>query len=212
MKIKLFSDMVCPWCYVGKLRLDEAIKKSGMEDVDVEFKAFQLHPTSPADHSMPIREFINMTYGPGAAGNPAMQAQIQSGGKSVGVDFNYDIMRSCNTKKSHRLCKWAAKYGKMQELTIAVMDGYFTKGKELNDNATLLEMVKNVGLDVKEAEEVLNSDQYLDEVDQDLEEARKLGISSVPFFIFDDKYAVSGAQPVEVFMQALNEAAKAEAV
>lgn len=210
MKIKLFSDMVCPWCYVGKLRLDEAIKKAGMTDVDVEFKAFQLHPTSPADYSMPIREFIRMAYGPGAAGNPVMQEQIQSAGKSVGVNFNYDIMRSCNTKKAHRLCKWAAKYGKGAELTIEVMDGYFTKGKELNHNEDLLAMVKAVGLDVKEAEEVLNSDQFLKEVDDDLAEARKFGISSVPFFIFDDKFAVSGAQPVEVFVQALQETAKAE--
>ncbi|HJJ64562.1 MAG TPA: DsbA family oxidoreductase [Methanocorpusculum sp.] len=124
-------------------------------------------------------------------------------GKSVGLDFNYDIMRSCNTKKAQRLCKWAGTYGKLNEMTIAVMDGYFTKGKELNHNEDLLEMVKNVGLDVQEAEKVLNSDKYLEEVDTDIREARMFGIQSVPFFIFENRLAVSGAQPVEVFMQAL---------
>lgn len=211
MKVKIFSDMVCPFCYVGKLRLDEAIRRSGLTDVEVEMKAFQLHPTSPADRSMPIYDFIRIAYGPGAVGNPEMRAQIIASGKSVGVDFNYDIMRSCNTKKSHRLCKWAAQYGKQSELTMAVMDGYFTKGKELNSNADLLEMVRNVGLDEKEAEGVLNSDAYLQEVDADLKEARMLGIDAVPFFIFDDKYAVSGAQPVELFEQALQKTVEASA-
>ena len=147
--------------------------------------------------------FIRQAYGPGAVGNPAMRAQVLGAGKSVGLDFNYDIMRSCNTKKAHRLCKWAGTYGKLNEMTIAVMDGYFTKGKELNHNEDLLEMVKNVGLDVQEAEKILNSDQYLEEVDADIREARMYGIQSVPFFIFENRLAVSGAQPVEVFMQAL---------
>ena len=99
--------------------------------------------------------------------------------------------------------KWAGTYGKLNEMTIAVMDGYFTKGKELNHNEDLLEMVKNVGLNVQEAEKILNSDQYLEEVDADIREARMYGIQSVPFFIFENRLAVSGAQPVEVFMQAL---------
>ena len=124
--------MVCPYCYVGKLRLDQAIERLGMTDVEVEFKAFHLHPTSPSEYSMPIYDFIRQAYGPGAVGNPAMRAQVLGAGKSVGLDFNYDIMRSCNTKKVHRLCKWAGTYGKLNEMTIAVMDGYFTKGKELN--------------------------------------------------------------------------------
>ena len=197
--------MVCPYCYVGKLRLDQAIVQSGCLDVNVEFKAFQLHPTSPADSSMPIYDFIRMTYGPDAVGNPEMRAQVLGAGKSVGLDFNYDIMRSCNTKKAHRLCKWAGKYGKLNELTLAVMNGYFTKGKELNHNEDLLEMVNSVGLDVHEAEEVLCSNQYLREVDADILEAQKIGIYSVPFFIFEDRIAVSGAQPVDVFVRALQE-------
>ena len=139
MKIKLFSDMVCPYCYVGKLRLEQAIERLELTDVEVEFKAFQLHPTSPADYSMPIYDFIRQTYGPGAVGNPVMKGQVMGAGKSVGLDFNYDIMRSCNTKKAHRLCKWAGTYGKMTEMTLAVMNGYFTKGKELNHNEDLLE-------------------------------------------------------------------------
>ena len=106
MKIKLFSDMVCPYCYVGKLRLDQAIEKLGLTDVDVKFKAFQLHPTSPADHSMPIYDFIRQAYGPGAVGNPVMRQQVLGAGKSVGLDFNYDIMRSCNTKKLTGCASW----------------------------------------------------------------------------------------------------------
>ena len=93
-------------------------------------------------------------------------------------------------------------------MTIAVMDGYFTKGKELNHNEDLLEMVQHVGLDVQEAEKILNSDQYLEEVDADIREAQMYGIHSIPFFIFEDRLAVSGAQSVEVFMQALQEAQK----
>lgn len=208
MKIKIFLDMVCPYCYVGKLRLDQAIERLGLNDVEVEFKAFQLHPTSPADYSMPIYDFIRKTYGPGAVGNPAMREQVLGAGKSVGLDFNYDIMRSCNTKKAHRLCKCAGTYGKLNEMTIAVMDGYFTKGKELNHNEDLLEMVKNVGLDVQEAEKILNSNQYLKEVDSDIHEAQLYNIHSVPFFIFEDRLAVSGAQSVEVFVQALQETQK----
>lgn len=203
--------MVCPYCYVGKLRLDQAIERLELTDAEVEFKAFQLHPSSPADYSMPIYDFIRQAYGPGAVGNPVLKEQVMGAGKSVGLDFNYDIMRSCNTKKAHRLCKWAGTYGKMSEMTIAVMNGYFIKGKELNHNENLLEMVKNVGLDVEEAEVVLNSDQFLKEVDTDIREAQKYGIQSIPFFIFNDRLAVSGAQPVEVFMQALQEAQKLQA-
>nr|AWI66806.1 DSBA protein [Anaeromyces contortus] len=117
-------------------------------------------------------------------------------------------MRSCNTKKAHRLCKWAGTYGKQNEMTIAVMDGYFTKGKELNHNEDLLEMVKNVGLNVQEAKEVLNSDRYLKEVDMDIHEAHMYGIQSVPFFIFEGRPPISGAQSVEIFMQALQEPQK----
>ena len=137
-----------------------------------------------------------------------MRQQVLGAGKSVGLNFNYDIMRSCNTKKAHRLCKWAGTYGKLNEMTIAVMDGYFTKGKELNHNEDLLEMVQHVGLDVQEAEKILSSDQYLKEVDADIREAQMYGIHSIPFFIFEDRLAVSGAQSVEVFMQALQEAQK----
>ena len=122
--------------------------------------------------------------------------------------MQFDVAVTKRRQKAHRLCKWAGTYGKLNEMTIAVMDGYFTKGKELNHNADLLEMVKQVGLDVQEAENVLNSDQYLKEVDDDIREAQMYGVHSVPFFIFEDRLAVSDAQSAEVFMQALQEAQK----
>lgn len=209
MKIEIFSDMVCPYCYIGKLRLNRAIEKTGFTNVNIRFRAFQLHPDSPSDRTLPVYDFFNIAYGPATlAERREILRPIIATGKSEGLDFNYDIMQSCNTQKAHRISKWAGKYGKQTEMVITIMDGYFTKGKKLNEDEVLLEMAAGLSLNIQEAKTILQSDQYLEDVKADIHEAHRLGISGVPYFIFDNKYAVSGAQPIEVFIKALHDTAK----
>jgi Predicted dithiol-disulfide isomerase involved in polyketide biosynthesis len=203
MKIEIYSDMVCPFCYIGEVKLNQAIAMAGISGVETEFKAFQLYQSAPADTTMHINEFFKLIYGDLPVDMSQALEHVRAAGRNVGLSFNYDIMQSCNTLKAHRLSKWAKTYGKQTEMILAIMDGFFTKGKKLNENGDLLEMVRALGLDASEAETVLNSDRFLEDVKRDLDEASRLDITSVPHFIIDGKYAVSGAQPAEVFVNAM---------
>lgn len=142
--VEVWSDFVCPYCYIGKRRLEAAIEASGLP-VTVVHRAFQLHPQAPSDRTMPIREFWPLVYG--ASADDSVLPAIVAAGRDLGLDLNYDIMQSCNTRTAHRLTKWAGANGRETELVEAMFEGYFSHGARLNASEDLARIAVRAGLD-----------------------------------------------------------------
>lgn len=211
MKVEIWSDFACPFCYIGKRRFEEAAAQFDGK-VEVEFHSYELDPNAPAKsdeniHSMLARKY-GMTLENAKAANDRMAAQA----KEAGLDYHMDTIVLANTHDAHRLSHFAKEHGKMNEFTERVLKAYFTESKHIADPGLLAGWAEEVGLNKQEAADVLQSGKYSDRVRADQEEARDIGIEGVPFFVFNDKYAVSGAQSVEAFMQVLDQVAADEEV
>ncbi|MFD1775675.1 DsbA family oxidoreductase [Paenibacillus rhizophilus] len=205
MKIEVWSDYVCPFCYIGKRRLEHALSQFPDRDkVEVEFRSFQLDPEA-GPTSKSIHELLAAKYGITAEQAKTMNAQVADQALGVGLDFKFDTMIHANTYDSHRLAQYAKSKGLEAELTERLMQGYFTDGLNLGDSETLAALAAEAGLDKEEAVTVLNSDAYADEVKADISAAQRLGVTGVPFFVFNNKYAISGAQPGPVFSEVLDQ-------
>lgn len=194
-----------PFCYIGKRRLEHALSQFSEHDkVEVEFRSFQLDPeASPSSKS--IHELLAAKYGITVEQAKTMNAQVADQALGVGLDFRFDTMIRANTFDSHRLAQYAKSKGLEAELTERLMHGYFTEGLNLGDREALASLAAEAGLDKEEAVTVLNSDTYTDEVNTDIAASRRLGITGVPFFVFNGKYAISGAQPGPVFSEVLDQ-------
>ena len=211
MKIEVWSDYVCPFCYIGKRLLEQSLEKTGYkEQAEVVFKAYELDPTAPKVSTESIAEMLARKYGTTVEAAKQMNQQVGERAKEVGLNYNFDAMKPANTFDAHRLAKFAETHGKEAELSELLLHSYFIDGKELGRHEVLLELTDSVGLDRAEAEKVLKSDQYADEVRKDVNEAMQIGVRGVPFFVLNDKYAISGAQPAEVFENALRQVAEEE--
>ena len=205
MKIELWSDFACPFCYIGKTRFENALAKFPHKDeVEVIYKAYLLNPNAPKV----------MTTGPVAAFAKGHRMSEENtvkkfemfidAAKSVGLEYNYDIIQMTNSYDAHRIAKWARKYNKEHEVTARFMKAYFTEGINLANADALVKMIDELGLDGKEAKEVLKSKQFSDVVDAEIKEGREVGVRGVPFFVLNRKYGVSGAQGEEYFTEVLN--------
>ncbi len=204
IKIELWSDFACPFCYIGKTRFENALNKFEHKDqVQVIYKAYQLNPNAPkemqGDAATAFASSHNMTK---------EQAKdrfdmFTKNAKTVGLEYNYDIIQMTNTFDAHRIAKYAYTVGKEAEVTARFMKAYFSEGLNLADPVTLLQLALEVGLDEKEVRAVLESDQYANNVKAQITEARLVGVQGVPFFVLDRKYGVSGAQEEEYFLQVL---------
>ena len=211
MKIEVWSDYVCPFCYIGKRLLEQSLEKTGYkEQAEVVFKAYELDPNAPKVSTEAIAESLARKYGTTVEAAKQMNQQVGERAKEVGLNYNFDTMKPANTFDAHRLAKFAEQQGKEAELSELLLQSYFIDGKELGRHEVLLELTDRVGLDRAEAEKVLKSDQYADEVRKDVNEAMQIGVRGVPFFVLNDKYAISGAQPAEVFENALRQVAEEE--
>ncbi|WP_134767300.1 DsbA family oxidoreductase [Nocardioides sp. 1609] len=209
MLIEIWSDVVCPWCYIGKRRLEEALAGFEHRDrVDVEWRSFQLDPSAPAGADGPterVAEMIGRKYGGGADAGQQMIAQVAGVAAEVGLDFGRHAEGlHLNTRDAHRLLHAAGPL--RAELKEAFLHAYFVEARNLADPAVLTEIATGVGVDADDVRAVLSSDRYDDEVEADVREAAGLGATGVPFFVVDRRYGVSGAQPVEVFTQLLERA------
>ncbi|AHV96230.1 DsbA family oxidoreductase [Paenibacillus sabinae] len=205
MKIEVWSDYVCPFCYIGKRRLEHALSQFPEQDkVEVEFRSFQLDPDA-GPTSKSIHELLAAKYGMTVEQAKTMNAQVADQAMGVGLDFRFDTMIHANTYDSHRLAHFAKTKGLEAGLTERLMKGYFTDGLNLGDRETLAALAAEAGLDKEEATNVLNSDAYAEEVKADIEAAQRLGVTGVPFFVFNNKYAISGAQPGPVFSEVLDQ-------
>jgi len=205
MKIEIWSDFVCPFCYIGKRKLEEALAVfTDKERVELEFKSFQLDPNAPLYTGQNFYESMAKKFG-SVEQSKQMTAGITEQAKLVGLDFRFDTMKPTNTFDAHRLTKFAAEKRKGAVLSEKLLYANFTDSKDIGSIETLLEIAEEAGLDKNDVLAVLQDEQaYKKEVYADIEEARQFGITGVPYFIFNRKYAISGAQPTEAFTQALN--------
>lgn len=209
MKIEIWSDVMCPFCYIGKHNFEQALEKLPFRnEIEVEWKSFQLDPTLDAAQPQNTVQYFKEKKGFPEAQASQMISQVAQSGKAAGIDFNFEKALIINTFTAHKLLHLAKKYGKSDEMEEALFKAHFTDGKNVGDIEELVSLAGNAGIDKDEAREVLTSDQFDHDINQDIQEARNNGISSVPFFVLNGKYAVSGAQPSEVFADALQQTYK----
>lgn len=207
MHIEVWSDIACPFCFIGKRRLESALARFAHRDaVHVHWRSFQLQPDLITDSSRRLNEFLATSKGLSLPQVEQMQAHVRAMGAHENIAFAMDRVVVANTFTAHRLLQWAQSEGRGDAMKDRLMRAYFTEGANVDDRATLQALATEVGLDAARAADVLDSDAYSDDVRRDVAEARQLGISGVPFFVLDQKYAISGAQPADVFDQALAQA------
>ncbi|WP_343232762.1 DsbA family oxidoreductase [Verrucosispora sp. SN26_14.1] len=208
MEIDIYADVVCPWCWIGLRRLEEALASYDGE-VTVRHRPFQLDP-SPVTAPVPLLDALAAKFG-GPEQAQQMAAQVTEIGASVGLELNFSRAIAANTFEAHRLIDWASERGRGTETVNALHKAHFTDGVDIGDRAALAEIATGVGLDGAEARRFLDSDEGVPALDEELTEARQLGITSVPTFVFAGKYAVSGAQDPATLLAALSEVAEREA-
>jgi predicted DsbA family dithiol-disulfide isomerase len=207
MDVEIWSDVVCPWCYIGKRRFEEALGGFDHRDeVAVTYRSFQLDPSAPATSEGDPVDRLAAKYGMSRAQAEAAQARVTANAATVGLDFHLDKARSGNTFDAHRLIHYANSVGKQAAVKERLMAAYFVEGKPIGDRDVLLRLAVDEGLDKTAVRAVLDSDAYASDVRHDELEARQLGINGVPFFVLDRAYGVSGAQGAETLRAALQEA------
>ncbi|MET3695865.1 protein disulfide-isomerase [Bacillus oleivorans] len=204
MKIEVWSDFACPFCYIGKRRLEEALEQFPERDqVEVEFRSFELDPNAPKNSDDSLHEMLAKKYGTSVEQAKAMNNNVSEMANTVGLTYNLDQAVPTNTFTAHRLAQYAKTQGKEKEMVERLFKAYFTEGKHLSDHNTLLQLAAEVGLKLEDVKAVLESDEFTNEVHSNEIEAQQLGVTGVPFFVINRKYGISGAQPLEVFTQTL---------
>ena len=205
MIIDVWSDVVCPWCFIGKRRLEKAIAQlPDPSVVEVRHRAFQLQPD--ITETVPTSDYLALKYRIPASQVEAMQANVCSIADGEGLCYDLSGTLSGNTTDAHRLLLWAAELGAQDQLLEQFYTSYFEKSEPVFSHQDLLEIVERTDLSVDEAKKVLESDRYRDQVQSDMAQAHQLGANGVPFFVFDMKYGISGAQPQEHFDETLKQA------
>lgn len=208
VSVEVWSDVACPWCYLGKRRLEKAIEASGL-DVDVRYRSFQLDPTIPHGQHLPHAELMAKKFGASDAQIEQMNQRLIDLGAAEGLDYRFDLYMQANTRDAHRLLHFAHARGRGVQLKDRLLRAQFTEGALVDDVDTLVALAAEVGLDEGDARAVLTSDAYDADVQADIDEAKALGANGVPFFVFDRRFAVSGAQSLEVFEEALRQSSEA---
>jgi predicted DsbA family dithiol-disulfide isomerase len=207
VKIEVWSDVVCPWCYIGKRRLQKALAQfDGAGDVEVSWRSFQLDPSQRRGDNQPTTEMLSGKYGVPAAQAQAMQDRVTALAAEEGLAYHLDRSLTANTFDAHRLTHFAATRDLADGIHERLFRAALVEGEAVDDTETLVRIGTEVGLPADEVRKVLDSDAYADEVRDDIREARALGANGVPFFVFDRTYGISGAQPLEVFVATLEKA------
>lgn len=207
MRIEIWADVVCPWCYIGKRRLETAI--AGFEhgdEVEVVYRSYELDPFAPEVGTESTLTVLGRKFGADEAGTRAMMARADEVAAAEGLTFAHADALHARTLTAHRLLHLAKADGRQHELMEQVLAAYFTRGESLGDHDVLRKAAAEAGLDAGRVDEVLASDEYRDDVMADVAQARAYGSSGVPFFVIDGRFGISGAQPTELFEQALEQA------
>ncbi|WP_019385835.1 DsbA family oxidoreductase [Acinetobacter venetianus] len=206
MRVDIWSDVVCPFCYIGKKRLEHVAEEAGIE-LEIHWHSFELDPNAPAKHDTSNTERLAKKYGRSYAEMEEMERNVAAMAASEGIDFQWQKANSGNSFNAHRMIHLAQSKGLGNEAKEAFFHAYMTEGLAIGEREVVEEIASRIGLDNAEVEYVLDSDELADFVRHDEKIAHEqLKVTGVPFFVFDQKLALSGAQPREVFLQALQQA------
>lgn len=209
MKIEIFSDFTCPFCYIGKRELERAIDLAGYTgQVEIEYKAFQIAPDTPRKNAPMLYEGMVEKFDSTLEEVKEMTKNIAMRAAEVRLHYNFEEMKTAHTGKAHRLAKWVRQFDKESVYTEALMSGYFLEGEDVNDSKYLLTVIEALDLDVNLANEIIASNAYSEDLDKDRYDAQQLGVQSVPFFVFENRYGIKGAELNEVFVRTLHQAAE----
>ena len=205
MHIEIFSDVVCPWCYIGKRRLDAILDSPAGEGLSVTWRPYQLYPQIP-EEGIPRQTFMAARFGDGAQASEIYQ-RIRAEAEQEGLELDFEGIRMApNTLRAHRLLSWAENSGRQHELAEALFRSYFREGRDVGDPEVLAAVAGEAGLDPDAAAAMLVSQDEVDKVRQELSLAEAVGVTGVPFFVMAGKFAIPGAQPREVMAQLIERA------
>jgi predicted DsbA family dithiol-disulfide isomerase len=208
LKVEIWSDVVCPWCYIGKRRFEAGASAAGVP-IDVTWRSFQLDPSAPHEATDDVATHLGRKYGGGRANGLAMNARVTEVAAAEGLDYHLDQALYTNTTDAHRLLHLAHAEGgpgAQDALKERLLAAYFVQGRAVSDHDVLAELATEAGLPAERVRAVLSTDEFGADVVSDQQEAAALGAGGVPFFVIDRRYGVSGAQPAELFEQALRQA------
>jgi predicted DsbA family dithiol-disulfide isomerase len=202
IKVDIWSDVQCPWCYIGKRKFEAGAAASGVP-VDIEYHSFELAPDTPVDFEGTPRDYLSQRKGISPEQADQMLARVTGIAASVGLDYDYAHVHQTNTVISHELLHFAKSKGRQVEMKERLLDAYFIRGEHVGRIPDLVAIAVELGFDADEVTEALESHRFLADVKADMAQAREYGINGVPFFVFDGKYGVSGAQEAETFANVL---------
>lgn len=202
MKIKIWADYSCPFCYIGKTVLQKAMDELGLEDVEIEYKAFLLDPNAPMTNTESTEEALARKYRVSRLEAKQMVDGVVQRAKTVGLHYRYDLVQATNTSAAHRLLKLVKDEHK-KALNEALYQAYFIEGRNLSNPVELAQIAQEFGIEEVEVQALFASNRAQDELKDDLNEAKALRISGVPFFLFEDGSSIKGAQPISVFKEKL---------
>jgi predicted DsbA family dithiol-disulfide isomerase len=204
MTIEIWSDVACPWCYIGKRRFEKALSSfSHSDDVQVIWRSFQLEPDAPPTSSENVYDMLSRKYHVSRDQAVAMNNRVASVAATEGLDFQLDRINCGNTFDAHRLIHLAAAHDMQEKAKERLLHAYFVEGLAVGDHDTLAAIASELGLPNDEVQRMLEGDDYAGDVRADLRRGAAFGIQGVPFFVIDERYGISGAQPAEVFLDAL---------
>jgi predicted DsbA family dithiol-disulfide isomerase len=207
MKIEIWSDVACPWCYIGKRRFETALAAFPHRDaVEVQWRSYQLDPALPAHYDGTELDYLSTRKGMAPAQVTGMFEHVAAQAKGEGLNYRFDDVVVANSFTAHRLIHLAAGHGRQDAAKERLLSDHFEHGKDIGSEDYLTSLGLDLGIDAAEVAELFSTDKYADEVRLDFEEGRALGINGVPFFVIDRKFGLSGAQPAETFTAALEQA------
>ncbi|MEU4823328.1 DsbA family oxidoreductase [Actinomadura citrea] len=207
MRVEIWADVVCPWCYLGKRHFERALEGFAHRDqVEVVYRAFQLDPSFPQGATIDVAQMLAEKYGLTREEAAEKNREMEERAAAAGLEYHLEGRQAGNTADAHRLVYLAGQRGVQGAVVEALFKAYFTDERPVFDRDTLVDVVAEAGLDAAEARDVLASGKFASEVDTEQSAARDIGATGVPFFVIDRRYGVSGAQPSETFAQVLDQA------
>jgi predicted DsbA family dithiol-disulfide isomerase len=207
MKVDIWSDIRCPFCYIGKRKFETALAQFPQKDkVEVEWHSFELDPGLKTQTGVSVHDYLAQRKGISRETSAQLHGQLTETARQVGLTYHFDTAVVANSFDAHRLIQLAKLHGLGDAAEERLFKAYYTEGKDISDHLTLIILGDEIGLNAKAVKQMLDSDELVDEVHHDEELARALGINGVPFYVINDRYGVSGAQAPEVFLQTLEKA------
>ncbi|MFT7334032.1 MAG: putative DsbA family dithiol-disulfide isomerase [Sphingobacteriales bacterium] len=206
MKVEIWSDVMCPFCYIGKKRFENALSQfENAGEVEVEWKSYQLNPALETQPEINATEHLAKSKGWTLEYTKEAQANVVQMAKGEGLEFDFTKTVVANSFMAHRLTHYAKTMGKQLELEEKLFESYFVLGQNIDDPMVLKMLTSKIGLPIKEVEDVLNSQAYAEDVEKDIYESKQFGVQGVPYYVIDGKYGLSGAQESSTFLKALNQ-------